>query len=134
MDAKPILLGPHALLSHDEPAPEPTRDALDLSFIPRSDSPSHSDGCPDHADIKGVRLIVLSDGSGQPTSNGINGRVYWIRDQQKVIVGRAPQRDGSRQLAPNSYALPCPVMSKEHAVIEFRDGLVRSTISFWQSA
>ena len=122
MDAKPLLPGPHVLLSNDEAAIEPSKDASDLSFTLHA---SHPDGCPDRADIKGVRFVALGDEYGQTNSYGSNQRVYWIRDQQKVIIGRAPQRDGSRPLAPNSYALPCPVMSKEHAIIEMRDGIVR---------
>ena len=74
------------------------------------------------SDIKGVRLLSLDNwhvwGSGDTLDR--NKDIYLVKEFETILIGRAPQiQKGThtRPLQDNSWVLPCPVLSRSHAIL-----------------
>ena len=71
-------------------------------------------------DIVGVRLFSLDNWHtwGSTDTLDQNKDVYLVKEFETVLIGRAPQiTKGTRPLPDNSWVLPCPVLSRSHAVL-----------------
>lgn len=89
-------------------------------------------------DIKGVRLVSLDWNTIDSNINNeeLLESAFLIKDFDEVLIGRAPQSHvivdahgvdqqmKQRPLPTNSWVLPCPVMSREHAVLKLRNDKV----------
>jgi len=74
------------------------------------------------SDIKGVRLFSLDNWHtwGSTDTLDQNKDVYLVKECETVLIGRAPQitkGTHTRPLPDNSWVLPCPVLSRSHAVL-----------------
>lgn len=84
-------------------------------------------------EIKGIRLRSLDwfDWDDEMTLDR-NKEVYLVKEHETVLIGRAPQiQRGSsssrtRNLPDNSWVLPCPVLSRSHALITLKKDEVMS--------
>ncbi|KAF9510882.1 hypothetical protein BS47DRAFT_35669 [Hydnum rufescens UP504] len=80
-------------------------------------------------EIKGVQLLSVTEGHIEQSTSSRNQEIYWKRDFSTVVIGREPQPGTNRRLAPNSFVLPCPVMSREHAIVHMEGNQVFLTDS-----
>lgn len=94
-------------------------------------------------DIQGIQLINV-DNRQEPTHDTLsyecdyrNKGVYFLKEHNSVLIGRAPQAlrssgfqrssgQGNRTVPPNSWVHPSPVLSRSHAVITLSKDKVRT--------